>query len=134
MASATAFDLTRTYVLIAGIAGVDPNDGTTGGAYWARYVVDGGLRHAIDPRQIPQGWPAAWSRLGAAAPGEKPQWGAGTEVYAPQPRLAERAFALTRSVPLADSDTARAYRAAYPQPAARRPPAVALCDTVSIDT
>ena len=32
-----AFDLRHTYFLIAGIAGVDPNDGTLGGAYWARY-------------------------------------------------------------------------------------------------
>ena len=44
-------DLTRTYVLIAGIGGVDPDEGTTGGAYWARFAVDGGLRHAIDPRR-----------------------------------------------------------------------------------
>ncbi|MFO1144778.1 MAG: purine nucleoside permease [Amaricoccus sp.] len=127
-------DLTRTYVLIAGIAGVDPAEGTTGGAYWARYVVDGGLRHAIDPRQIPAGWPNGIVALGAAAPGEKPQWSAGTEVYTLNPALAERAFALTRGVPLADSDTARAYRARYPEPAAKAPPAVGLCDTVSSDT
>jgi purine nucleoside permease len=31
------FDLRRTYFLIAGIAGIDPNRGTTGSAAWARY-------------------------------------------------------------------------------------------------
>ena len=129
-----AFDLTRTYFLIAGIAGVDPEDGTTGGAYWARYVVDGGLRHDIDPRQIPDGWPSGMVGLGAKSPDEKPAWGAGTEVYALNPALAERALALTAKVALADSDAARAYRAAYPEAAAKAAPTVALCDTVSIDT
>ena len=128
------FDLAKTYVLIAGIAGVDPNDGTTGGAFWARTAVDAGLMHAIDPRQIPQGWPNGMVGLGADATGEKPEWSAGTEVVALNHALAERAFAMTRDVALADSDTARAYRAAYPQAAAKAPPAVALCDTASSDT
>lgn len=134
VALSDAFDLSKTYVLIDGIAGVDPNDGTTGGAYWARYVVDGGLRHEIDPRQVPAGWPNGMVALGAAAPGDKPKWSAGTEVYALNPALAERAFALTRDVALADSDAAKAYRAAYPEAAAKAAPAVALCDTASIDT
>lgn len=129
-----AFDLSSTYIIIAGIAGVDPKDGTTGGAYWARYAIDGGLRHEIDPRQVPEGWKNGMVGLGASAPGEKPKWSAGTEVYALNPVLAERALALTKGTELADSDTAKAYRAAYPEPAARAAPAVGLCDTVSIDT
>ena len=129
-----AFDLSKTYFLIAGIAGVDPKDGTTGGAYWARYVVDGGLRHDIDPRQVPEGWASGMVGLGAKSPDEKPAWGAGTEVYALNPALAERALALTEGVALADSDAARAYRAGYGEAAAKAAPTVALCDTVSIDT
>ena len=129
-----AFDLRQTYFLIAGIAGVDPDDGTTGGGYWARYVVDGGLRHEIDPRQVPEAWENGMVALGAKAPGEKPKWGAGTEVYALNPVLAEKALALTKAVELADSDAARDYRAAYEPDAARAAPSVALCDTVSIDT
>ena len=85
-----AFDLTRTYFLVAGIAGVDPSDGTLGSALWARYVIDGGLRHEIDPRQIPSGWPNGMFGLGADAPGQKPTWGAGTEVYPPPPATAVR--------------------------------------------
>lgn len=129
-----AFDLRGTYFLIAGIAGVDPNDGTLGGAYWARYVIDGGLRHEIDPRQIPQGWSSGLLGLGARDPNQKPTWGAGTEVYALNPALAARALALSEHTALADDDTARAYRETYPQPAARAAPTVALCDTVSVDT
>ena len=111
-----AFDLRGTYFLIAGVAGVDPNDGTLGGAYWARYVIDGGLRHEIDPRQIPQGWSSGLLGLGARDPNQKPTWGAGTEVYALNPALAARALALSEHMALADDDTARAYRATYPQP------------------
>jgi purine nucleoside permease len=44
------FDLTKTYFLIAGIAGVDPAEGTVGSAHWARFAVDGGLQNEIDAR------------------------------------------------------------------------------------
>jgi Purine nucleoside permease (NUP)/S1/P1 Nuclease len=37
-------DLRRSYVLIAGIAGIDPSMGTLGSAAWARYLVDFGLQ------------------------------------------------------------------------------------------
>src|ERR1700691_2916378 len=34
------FDLTKTYFLVAGIAGVDPATGTLGSAHWARFAID----------------------------------------------------------------------------------------------
>src|ERR1700733_680165 len=37
------FDLQHTYFLIAGIAGIDPHQGTTGSAAWARYLIDYGF-------------------------------------------------------------------------------------------
>src|SRR5688572_18983809 len=45
------FDLTKSYWLIAGIAGVDPADGTLACAAWAEWIVNGDLRHEIDPRE-----------------------------------------------------------------------------------
>ena len=113
-----AFDLTRTYFLVAGIAGVDPSDGTLGSALWARYVIDGGLRHEIDPRQVPSGWPNGMLGLGAEAPGQKPTWGAGTEVYHLSDQLVDRALALTSDVELADSPEAEPIV----QPTRRRQP------------
>ena len=74
------FALSKTYFLVAGIGGVDPSDATLGSALWARYVVDGGLRHEIDPRQVPASWPNGMLGLGATAPDEKPTWGAGTGI------------------------------------------------------
>jgi purine nucleoside permease len=44
------FDLRNTYFLLAGIAGVDPAQGTLGSAHWARFAVDGGLQNEIDAR------------------------------------------------------------------------------------
>ncbi|QZO05287.1 purine nucleoside permease [Agrobacterium vitis] len=128
------FDLRNTYVLIAGIAGVNPKEGTLGSALWARYVVDGGLRHDIDARQIDKDWPDGQVALGAASPTGKPTWAAGTEVYALNEALVQKAMALTGSVELMDSDAAKTYRAAYAAPAAKAAPSVKICDTVSGDT
>lgn len=128
------FDLKQTYFLIDGIAGVDPKDGTLGSALWARYVIDGGLRHDIDPRQIPADWPDGMLPLGAKRPDEKAAWGAGSEVYALNAKLVDKAYELTKSIELADSEEAQKYRSQYDDDAGREKPAVTLCDTVSIDT
>ncbi|SNT76031.1 purine-nucleoside phosphorylase [Paracoccus seriniphilus] len=127
-------DLSGSYILIAGIAGVDPELGTLGSAHWARQVLDGGLMHYIDAREIPQDWASGWLKLGTSQPGQDGGWTAGTEVFALNADLAERAFQLTRDVELADSERAREYRAAYSQTAAQGDPFVSLCDTVSADT
>ncbi len=128
------FELSETYFLVAGIGGVDPSDATLGSALWARYVVDGGLRYEIDPRQVPAGWPNGMLGLGATAPDEKPTWGAGTEVYHLSDPLVDRALALTRDVELADSPEAASYRATYATAAARAAPVTRICDTASMDT
>lgn len=127
-------DLSNTYVLIAGIAGVDPADGTLGSAHWARYAVDGGLQWAIDARQIPEDWPTGRLGISTAAPGEKPEPDYGTEVFHLNEVLVERAYELSRDAALADSDEAKAYRANYAEAPATEAPIVSICDTVSADT
>jgi len=128
------FDLKQTYFIIAGIAGVDPAKGTLGSAHWARFAIDGSLRHEIDPRQIPEGWSNGVLALGAKTPGEKAQWGAGTEVYRLNEDLLQKAYALSRETALADSEDAEAYRAHYTQEAAKGKPEVSICDTLSSDS
>jgi purine nucleoside permease len=129
-----ALDLSKTYFLIAGIAGVDPGQGTLGSAHWARYAIDGGLQWEIDGRSLPEGWPTGYFGIFAKKPGEKPKPDYGTEVIQLNAALAEKAYALSKDVELLDSDAAKAYRAHYPAPPANAPPAVSLCDTVSDDT
>ena len=127
-------DLSQTYVLIAGIAGVDPTNGTLGSAAWADHVVDAGLVHRIDSRDAPADWTSQIVELGAKAPGEKPGWTAGTEVFTLNPALVSAAFEATKDVELADSDEAAAYRANYTQDAATKAPQVMVCTSVSADT
>ena len=128
------FDLSRTYFLVAGIAGVDPTDGTLGSAHWARYVIDGGLHHEIDPRQIPSGWKAGVVPLGAAEPGQKAEWAAGTEVYRLNENLLQKAYALSKDVDLQDGEDAARYRQPYTASGSASRPIVSICDTLSSDT
>ncbi|WP_435988283.1 purine-nucleoside phosphorylase [Sulfitobacter sp. SH24] len=128
------FDLQQTYVVIAGIAGVDPKDGTLGSAHRAKFAVDADLNHRIDPRETPDDWSDDTIGLGAGAPGEKPKWGSGTEVFALNPALAEFAYETTKDVPLADGEEASSYRTHYAEVAAQGKPFVSLCDTLSSDT
>jgi purine nucleoside permease len=128
------FDFSQTYFLIAGIAGVDPSQGTLGSAHWARFVVDGGLRHQIDPREIPEDWNSGAIGLGASTPDVPAEWAAGTELYELNEALTQAAFEASKDVELADDPTAQTYRANYDQEAAQRTPFVSICDTVSGDT
>ena len=45
------FDLSQAYWLIAGIAGIDPEDASIGSVAWSAYLVDGDLGHQIDARR-----------------------------------------------------------------------------------
>lgn len=127
-------DLKETYILIAGIAGVDPENGTLGSAAWADQVVDGGLFHRIDRRDAPEDWSSQIVELGAKAPGEKPEWTAGTEIFTLNPDLVAFAFDTTKDVDLADGEEAATYRANYTQTAAKAEPQVMVCASVSADT
>ena len=68
------FDLKKTYFLIAGIAEIDPAQGTTGTAAWGRYLVDAGIAHEIDAREMPKNWKAGYLGLMTKALGEKPKF------------------------------------------------------------
>lgn len=128
------FDFRRSYFLIAGIAGIDPNQGTIGSAAWARYLVDFGLAHEIDAREMPKGWPSGYFGIQTKGPGEKPAFDYRTELFRLDEALLQRAFALSRSAVLDDNETARAYRARYPEGPARQTPSVLQCDTAAGDT
>ena len=128
------FDLSKTYFLIAGIAGVDPASGTLGSAHWARYAIDGGLQNEIDARQMPAAWSTGYVAIGAGAPAQKADLRYGSEIYRLNEDLLQAAYALTKDAPLADGEAAKAYRARYGSAPAASPPAVTICDTVSSDT
>lgn len=130
------FDLTHAYVLINGIAGVDPEDASIGSVAWARYVV-GDVSRYIDPHDAPADWPYGFFPIGATAPNP-----ATAPVHAVQrsnlyplnDKLADWAFSQTKDLKLGDDPAVAAFRAQMTGlPSAQRPPFVLLGDTFASD-
>jgi purine nucleoside permease len=126
------FDLRKAYWVVAGIAGIDPEDGSTGSAAWAEWVVDGDLAYEIDAREIPADWPTGYIPLSKTTPYQLPRREPEGEVYHLQPSLVDWAFNLTKGITLADTDAMRAQREKYASHlAARNGPRVLKGDTLS---
>lgn len=133
------FDLRHAYFILAGIAGIDPAFGSLGSAVWAPRVINGGLAHAIDAREIPAGWPDGFTPIQSGTPAPTPVpplhsvWG--DMSYTIDPGLLAWAFNLTRGVLLRDSPELQKTRAAYVGfPKALTPPTVAQGDTLASPT
>jgi purine nucleoside permease len=128
------FDLRKTYFIVAGIAGIDPAQGTLGAAAWARYAVDAGIAQEMDARELPAHWTDGYFGFDTDAPGQVPKFPFHTEVFKLNEALLQKALAVTKSAVLEDSEDIKAYRRHYAEPAARRSPTVIQCDTLSADT
>lgn len=128
------FDLRRTYFLVAGISGIDPMQGTLGSATWARWLVNFGIAHEIDAREMPKHWKHGYYGILTKGPGEKPKFEYRSEAAQLNEPLLQKVLALTKNVQLADSKEAKAYRARYREAAARSAPKVMQCDTLGGDT
>lgn len=128
------FDLRQTYFLIAGIAGINPEQGTLGSAAWARYLVDFGIQWELDAREIPAGWKSGYLGINTKSGDEKPPLDYRTEVFQLNEALLQKAYDLSRDVMLTDSPQAAAYRKKYKYAPANQRPKVIQCDTVASDT
>ncbi len=133
------FDLSHAYILLAGIAGIDPDVASPGSAFWAPHVVDGDLAHEIDAREIPPDWPTGYVPLQRSEPYQLPvppaQSVTGTNVFTLNRSLVDWAYGLTRAVPLSDTPVLRAIRTRYVDtPAGQRPPVVGVGDTLAAGT
>src|SRR5579862_2109516 len=128
------FDLSHAYWLIAGIAGGSPDRVSLGSAAWARWVVDGDLGYEIDAREMPPDWTTGYIPLRKSRPFEPPAVPLDGQMYALNVDLANWAWNLTRSTPLADSDRLKEVRSHFDGAAAQNPPAVILGDEVSSST
>ena len=121
------FDLSKAYWLVAGIAGIDPEDASIGSVAWSRYVVDGDLAHEIDPREIPADWKFGYFPRGTKGPNDLagPPDPSGGEMFALNPELVSWAYALTKDVKLPDSEPIKAERRRFTEtPNAQEPPFV----------
>ena len=112
------FDLSKAYWLVAGIAGIDPNDGTIGSAVWADYVVDGDLAHQIDAREIPKDWRTGYFPLFTHSPyanadAVDPYNAPNGEVYVVNQSLADWALSLTETITLPNTAAMDELREKY---------------------
>ncbi len=120
------FDFSKSYFLMAGIAGVDPKAGSIGSAAWSDWVVDADPLYEIDDREIAAGWPWGLYAFHTQGPGQKGDGeGASGMAWRLDPGLTQWAFQLTRDTPLADNSKLAAERAGFKEePAAQAPPKV----------
>jgi purine nucleoside permease len=130
------FDLTHAYILINGIAGVDPHIASIGSAAWAQYVI-GDVARSIDPREAPRDWPYGLFPTNATQPNppavEVPTWHR-SNLFTLNPALVRWAYAQTHSLSLGDDPAVAAFRAEFTGfPNAQRPPFVLLGDSFASD-
>jgi len=147
------FDLRKSYWIINGIAGVSPEDGALGAAFWTDYVVNGDLLHFIDPREMPGGWEDGYYAIDKSRPGEEPRVAAGSaEDVRTWPReeahinwrgtvvkmnhgLLQWAFELTKDTTLSQTDAMRLLGARYKAcPMASEPPRVMIGANIATET
>ncbi|MDX3899762.1 MAG: purine nucleoside permease [Sphingobium sp.] len=129
------FDLSHAYWLIAGIAGIDPQDASIGSAAWARYSVDGDLAHEIDAREIPKDWTSGFFPLDKQGPHDKTPPESDGRTFAMNPALVEWAYGLTKDLTLPDDPGIATERARYTgYPNAQKPPFVLIGDQLSAMT
>ncbi len=134
LALSPQLDLRLSYILVTGIAAINPEVGTVGSPAWARYLVDFGLQWQLDSREAPASWPTGYLGINTRHPSEKPPLDYHTEVYQLNENLLQKALGLSRGITLVDEPKARAARAIYPNAPANQPPQVLQCDSVSSDT
>lgn len=132
------FDLTETYFLIAGIAGVNPKYGSLGDVAFSKYAIQVALQYEFDARDMPSNWTTGYFAQGSYAPGEYPTSIYGTEVFEVNEALRDLAAGFaTSAMPFNDSAAAIVYRANYASDkiyaAGAHAPTVIKCDTATSD-
>ncbi|KAI0367097.1 purine nucleoside permease [Pilatotrama ljubarskyi] len=129
------FDLTRTYFLIAGIAGISPKLGTLGSVTFARFAVQVALQYEFDAREMPANFSTGYVPQGSYSPDEYPQELYGTEVFEVNDNLRQLAIEMARTGTLFDDAQSQEYRAHYASHSAfaagAAAPSIVACDTAT---
>jgi purine nucleoside permease len=129
------FDLSHTYWIVNGIAGVNPEVASIGSAAWAAHVVDGDIAYEIDSRETPADWPYGIVPIGSKVPNQTPDpqahmWAPSPMSWTMNPALVQWAYDLTKNVELVDTPEAQKFRALYTSyPLAQKPPFVLIGDS-----
>jgi len=130
------FDLSQAYWIVAGIAGVDPEDAPLGSAIWAKWIIDGDLAKEIDAREIPEDWPYGMIALGAKKPNTLDGgWQVETVKFKLNEDLVNWAYALTKDYSLPGNEAITRFSEIYSgYPNAIKAPSVMIGDTMASST
>ncbi|KAG4427523.1 hypothetical protein IFR05_016993, partial [Cadophora sp. M221] len=107
------FDLTKTYFILSGIAGVNPKVATIGSVALAKFAVQVDIQLEFDRREIPESWTTGYLPIGAPSHGSFPSHFTGSEVFELNDKLRKLAISFARGADLVDSGDAIANRALY---------------------
>lgn len=129
------FDLSHAYWLVAGIAGIDPEDATIGSAAWAHYLVDGDLSHEIDPREIPEDWDYGYFARYTDGPNAAERPEPTGELFVLNEGLRDWAYELTKDIEIPDEENLVSERAMFTEhEVARTTPKIIKGDHVAAMT
>jgi purine nucleoside permease len=122
------FDFSKTYWIINGIGGVDPEIASIGSAAWARYVIDGDIAYEIDSREADPAWPYAIMPVSSPMPNQLPKDNGQPQApmaFPINPSLVKWAYELTKDITIPDSEGMKTFRTLYVgYPNAQKPPFV----------
>ncbi|MGJ3242897.1 MAG: purine nucleoside permease [Opitutales bacterium] len=130
------FDLTKAYWIVAGIAGIDPENASLGSAAWAEWIIDGDLLYEIDAREIPEDWPYGIVPIGGKTPNDLAgSWTVKNAVFRLNPGLVEWAYRQSRDSAIEDRESIAAFRRNFEgYPEAVKPPKVLKGDHIAAST
>lgn len=118
-------DLTKAYWLVAGIAGIDPEDASIGSAAWASFLVDADLAHEIDAREKPEDWETGYFARYTKFPYDPERPDPTGEMFIANPALRDWAYELTKDLTLPDHPSIAEERSHFTNhPNAQKPPFV----------
>lgn len=128
------FDLSKTFFLVAGIAGISPLQGTIGDVTFARFAVQI-LEYEVDARDLPTNWTTGYYAYGSDEPGQYPGNVYGTEVFELNENLRDRALDLAQEAFLYNGTAKNEeFRLTYNYAPANTTPKAIACDTLTSDT
>ncbi|KAF4497559.1 purine nucleoside permease [Fusarium agapanthi] len=134
------FDLTKSYFVLTGIAGVNPKRATIGSVAFAKFAIQVDTQLEFDAREVPEEWGSGYVPMGADRPDQFPGIVHGSEVFELNANLRDYALSVAKTVNLTDSPKAAEHRALWKNSpgdvfdAAARDPTVLEGDVLSSNT
>lgn len=113
LTASNAFDLSKTYFMLSGIAGVNPKVATIGAVAFAKFAVQVDLQLEFDRRETPSTWSTGYVPIGASSRDSYPSHIYGSEAFELNDDLRQVVIPFTRMASLEDSADAAKNRALY---------------------